>query len=74
MSYIFLQVKKINVKKDKSIINRLQKTEKKIVIDYEGDKIQWNLRESQKKKAQQKLHLENQKEEERKRREAEELK
>lgn len=52
----------------------MQKTEKKIVIDYEGDKIQWNLRESQKKKAQQKLHLENQKEEERKRREAEELK
>lgn len=67
-------VKKVNVKKDKPIINRLQKTEKKVVIDYEGDRIQWNLRESQKKKAQQKLHLENQKEEERKKREAAELK
>lgn len=74
MPCIFFQVKKVNVKKDKSIINRLQKTEKKIVIDYEGDKIQWNLRESQKKKAQQKILLENKKEEERKRREAEELK
>lgn len=52
----------------------MQKTEKKIVIDYEGDKLQWNLRESQKKKDQQKIHLENKKEEERKKREAEELK
>lgn len=51
----------------------MQKTEKKIVIDYEGDKMQWNLRESRKKKAQQKIDLENKKEEERKKREAEEL-
>ncbi|KAL4126665.1 hypothetical protein QTP88_010874 [Uroleucon formosanum] len=67
-------VKKVNVKKEKAIINRLQKTEKTIVIDYESARADRERREIEKKKAARKINLENKKEEERRIREAAELK
>jgi len=63
----------MNVKKDKAIINRLNKTEKTIVIDYASDRENRERREIEKKKAERKLQYENKKEEERKLREAAEL-
>jgi len=62
------------VKKEKTIVNRLQKTEKTIVIDYESARAERERREIEKKKAARKINLENKKEEERKNREAAELK
>ncbi|KAL5236931.1 hypothetical protein ACI65C_004341 [Semiaphis heraclei] len=67
-------VKKVNVKKEKTIVNRLQKTEKSIVIDYESARAKRERREIEKKKAARKINLENKKEEERRNREAAELK
>ncbi|NP_001191921.1 coiled-coil domain-containing protein 25 isoform 1 [Acyrthosiphon pisum] len=67
-------VKKVNVKKEKTIVNRLQKTEKTIVIDYESARAERERREIEKKKAARKINLENKKEEERRNREAAELK
>lgn len=66
-------MKKVVVKKEKTIVNRLNKTEKSIKVDYESDRADWNQRESEKKKADRKVQLENKKEEERKKREAAEL-
>lgn len=66
-------VKKVIVKKEKTIVNRLNKTEKSIVMDYENDKEEYRLREVEKKKAERKIQLENKKEEERKNREEAEL-
>ncbi|XP_022175768.1 coiled-coil domain-containing protein 25 [Myzus persicae] len=65
---------KVNVKKEKTIVNRLQKTEKSIVIDYESARADRERREIEKKKAARKINLENKKEEERRNREAAELK
>jgi len=62
------------VKKEKTIVNRLQKTEKTIVIDYESARADRERREIEKKKAARKINLENKKEEERRNREAAELK
>lgn len=62
------------MKKEKAIINRLQKTEKTIVIDYESARADRERREIEKKKAARKINLENKKEEERRIREAAELK
>jgi len=62
------------VKKEKTIVNRLQKTEKSIVIDYESARVERERREIEKKKAARKINLENKKEEERRNREAAELK
>lgn len=62
------------MKKEKTIVNRLQKTEKTIVIDYESARAERERREIEKKKAARKINLENKKEEERKNREAAELK
>jgi len=62
------------VKKEKTIVNRLQKTEKSIVIDYESARAERERREIEKKKAARKINLENKKEEERRNREAAELK
>lgn len=62
------------MKKDKAIINRLQKTEKTIVIDYGSARADRERREIEKKKAARKINLENKKEEERRNREAAELK
>ncbi|XP_060847632.1 coiled-coil domain-containing protein 25 [Rhopalosiphum padi] len=67
-------VKKVNVKKEKTIVNRLQKTEKSIVIDYESERADWDRKETEKKKAERKINLEKKKEEERRNREAAELK
>ncbi|XP_060856988.1 coiled-coil domain-containing protein 25 [Metopolophium dirhodum] len=67
-------VKKVNVKKEKTIVNRLQKTEKTIVIDYESARADRERKEIEKKKAARKINLENKKEEERRNREAAELK
>lgn len=67
------QVKKVTVKKEKFIVNRLQKTEKSIKIDYESDRADWDRKETEKKKAERKIKFENQKEEERKKREDAEL-
>ncbi|XP_025207340.1 coiled-coil domain-containing protein 25 [Melanaphis sacchari] len=67
-------VKKVNVKKEKAIVNRLQKTEKTIVIDYESERADRDRREAEKKKAERKINLEKKKEEERRNREAAELK
>lgn len=61
------------MKKEKAIVNRLNKTEKIIIIDYEKDRAEWERREIEKKKLERKLQFENQKEEERKLREAAEL-
>jgi len=62
------------VKKEKTIINRLQKTEKTIVIDYDSQRADRDRREIEKKKAERKINLENKKEEDRKKREDAELK
>lgn len=62
------------MKKEKTIVNRLQKTEKTIVIDYESARAERERKEIEKKKAARKINLENKKEEERKNREAAELK
>jgi len=62
------------VKKEKTIVNRLQKTEKTIVIDYESERADRDRREAEKKKAERKINLEKKKEEERRNREAAELK
>lgn len=62
------------MKKEKTIVNRLQKTEKSIVIDYESARAERERREIEKKKAARKINLENKKEEERRNREAAELK
>lgn len=62
------------MKKEKTIVNRLQKTEKTIVIDYESARADRERREIEKKKAARKINLENKKEEERRNREAAELK
>lgn len=62
------------MKKEKTIVNRLQKTEKSIVIDYESARADRERREIEKKKAARKINLENKKEEERRNREAAELK
>lgn len=62
------------MKKEKTIVNRLQKTEKSIVIDYESARVERERREIEKKKAARKINLENKKEEERRNREAAELK
>jgi len=62
------------VKKEKTIVNRLQKTEKSITIDYESARAERERREIEKKKAARKINLENKKEEERRNREAAELK
>jgi len=62
------------VKKEKTIVNRLQKTEKTIVIDYESARADRERKEIEKKKAARKINLENKKEEERRNREAAELK
>ncbi|KAE9542351.1 hypothetical protein AGLY_003478 [Aphis glycines] len=67
-------VKKVKVKKEKTIVNRLQKTEKTIVIDYESERADRDRREAEKKKAERKINLEKKKEEERRNREAAELK
>jgi len=67
-------VKRVNVKKEKTIVNRLQKTEKTIVIDYESERADWDRKEAEKKKAERKINLEKKKEEERRNREAAELK
>jgi len=64
----------VNVKKEKTIVNRLQKTEKTIVIDYESARAERERSEIEKKKAARKINLENKKEEERRNREAAELK
>lgn len=61
------------MKKEKVIVNRLNKTEKSIVIDYESDRMDRERREIEKKKAERKIQLENKKEEERQKREAAEL-
>lgn len=61
------------MKKEKAIVNRLNKTEKIIIIDYEKDRAEWERREIEKKKLERKLQFENQKEEERKLRETAEL-
>lgn len=61
------------MKKEKTIVNRLHKTEKTIVIDYESDRANRERKEIEKKKVERKLQLENKKEEERKQREAAEL-
>lgn len=52
----------------------MNKTEKSIKLDYESDRADWNRKESEKKKAERKIQLENKKEEERQKREAAELK
>lgn len=62
------------MKKEKTIVNRLQKTEKTIVIDYESARAERERSEIEKKKAARKINLENKKEEERRNREAAELK
>lgn len=67
-------MKKIVVKKDKSIANRLQKTEQSIVIDFASQKADWERKEIEKKKIERKIQFDNKKEEERKRREDDELK
>lgn len=67
-------MKKINVKKEKTIVNRLNKTEKSIIIDYESERAERDRRENEKKKANRKIQLEMKKEDERKNREAAELK
>lgn len=61
------------MKKEKTIINRLHKTEKSIVIDYDSEKADRVQRESEKKKAERKIQMENKKEEDRQKREAAEL-
>ncbi|XP_025405618.1 coiled-coil domain-containing protein 25 [Sipha flava] len=66
-------VKKVNVKKEKSIVNRLHKTEKSIKIDYDSDKADRDRREAEKKKIERKIQIENKKEEDRQKREAAEL-
>lgn len=66
-------MKKVVVKKEKTIVNRLNKTEKSIKVDYESDKADWLRRETEKKKAERKIQVENKKEEDRKKREAAEL-
>lgn len=67
-------MKKVIVKKEKVISNRLQKTEKSIVIDYATEKADRDRKEIERKKAERKIQLQNNKEEERKKREADELK
>lgn len=67
-------MKKVTVKKDKSIANRLQKTEKSISIDFATQKAERDRKEIEKKKVERKIQFENKKEEERKRREDDELK
>jgi len=62
------------VKKEKTIVNRLNKTEKTIVIDYENERADRERREIEKKKLEKKFQFDNKKEEERKLREAAELK
>lgn len=61
------------MKKEKTIVNRLNKTEKSVVIDYNNERAERDRREIEKKKAFRKIQLENSKEEERKNREAAEL-
>lgn len=61
------------MKKEKTIVNRLNKTEKSIKVDYESDRADWNRRETEKKKAERKIQFEKKKEEERKKREEAEL-
>lgn len=61
------------MKKEKTIVNRLQKTEKSIVIDYESDRADRDRREIEKKKAERKIQLENKKEEDKRKREEAEL-
>lgn len=61
------------MKKEKMIVNRLNKTEKSIVIDYESDRLDRDRRENEKKKAERKIYLEKKREEERRNREAAEL-
>lgn len=63
----------MNVKKEKTIVNRLQKTEKTIVIDYDSERADRDRREIEKKKVERKINLENKKEEDRKKREDAEL-
>ncbi|VVC41004.1 Hypothetical protein CINCED_3A007812 [Cinara cedri] len=67
-------VRKVVVKKEKAIVNRLLKTEESVEYDYEWYKGSWEHQQFFKQKAEQKLQLEKKKEEERKRREANELK
>jgi len=50
-------VKKFSVKKEKTIINRLNKTERTIVIDYESDRADRERREIEKKKSRKKIAI-----------------
>lgn len=55
------------------IVNRLNKTEKSIIIDYEQERAERDRRENEKKKANRKIQMEKKKEDERRNREAAEL-
>ncbi|XP_050425531.1 coiled-coil domain-containing protein 25 [Adelges cooleyi] len=67
-------VRKKTTKKDKAIVNRLSKTEKSgVKMDYEGDREARERREIDRKKAENKIQLENKRAEEKRNREASEL-
>ncbi|XP_050526835.1 coiled-coil domain-containing protein 25 [Daktulosphaira vitifoliae] len=67
-------VKKMIVKKDKAVVNRLNKTEKSgVQMDYDGDRSARERREADRKKAERKIQLENKREEEKRKLEAAEL-